>query len=136
MSYTSSEKTNSYEIVVPLLKSMYGEIQTLSKKKPDGVLNKNKISTINRLLNDVLDILKDEPEAKYIGLVDEDVVPQYSDVVILLSQYLTAVAAFHKRYYKYCFLDEEKVWYTEELESALDQYYKDLEEEYEGEDGE
>ena len=98
---TTLDRANNYEILEPLLKAMYLEFQELSRKKPDGVLNKNKIQVVNRLLKDVLKILDDEPSRAYLDLVNEDEIPQYSDIALLLSQYRAAMGQFHDRYYRF-----------------------------------
>jgi hypothetical protein len=40
---------------------MYSDVQELTKKKQDRVLSKTRIAMINRLLDNVRDLLKDEP---------------------------------------------------------------------------
>lgn len=125
--YTEQEKVDTYGITRSLLFSMYDEIQALSKKKHDAVLNKTKIKTINRLLKDILGYLGEEPEAKYLDLVDEDTVPQYSDVVILLSQYKSAVTAFQARYFRYNPFFDKKMWNTEDAKREMEEYQAELE---------
>jgi len=68
---------------------MYSEIGLLSKKKPDGPINKFKLKLINKLLKDANILLGDQ----YIPFDDfqefeEDNLPTASDVVMILSQYL------------------------------------------------
>ncbi|WP_096703266.1 hypothetical protein [Magnetospirillum sp. 15-1] len=96
---TTAERAAAYDALEPLLNAMFREFQELSKKKPDGVLNKNKINVVNRLLIDVQKVLDDEPNRSYLDLLNEDDVPQYSDVVITLGQHVAAMAAFHSRYH-------------------------------------
>jgi len=129
MDFTTKEKVDIYGVTRPLLWSLYGEIQTLSKKKHDGTLNKVKIKTINNLLTDVMVCISGEPEEKYLYLLDEDDIPQYSDVVILLSQYKTAVDAFYKRYYKRNPYYHENMWNTEDIRKITEEYLAELEEE-------
>lgn len=98
---TTREKAISYDAVISLLSALYEEIQELSKKKPEATLNAQKVKMINRLLQDLLLILAEEPNAKYLDLVNDEDLPQYSDVVLILSQYVAAMKAFHKKYYRY-----------------------------------
>ncbi len=99
---------------MPLLRAMFDEFKELSKKKPDAVLNKRKVELVNRLLKDVLAILEDEPSRPYLDLLDEDDLPQNSDVLLMLSQFVAAMSAFHDRYFGY---DNKKnaynTWRTE-----------------------
>jgi hypothetical protein len=96
---TSASKVTIYETTAPLLEAMRDELRELAKKKPEATLNKTKVTMINRLLVDVQQILKDESDSKYLDLLDEDALPQYSDVVIILSQFSAAMNRFRARYY-------------------------------------
>jgi Ni,Fe-hydrogenase III component G len=98
---TSQEKAERYDALNPLLNAMYREFQELSKKKQDGSLSKAKIAVVNRLLKDVLTILEHEPNRPYLDLLDEDNLPDNSDVVLTLSQYCAAMKQFHNKYYGY-----------------------------------
>lgn len=96
---TTKEKIEVWETTSPLLSAMYNEIKALSLKKPDATLNPNKVKIINRLLIDIRELLENEPASKYLDLIDDEVLPQYSDVVIMLSQYSTAMGKFKERYH-------------------------------------
>lgn len=97
---TTNEKTKLYEIIQPLFAAMHKEISLLSAKKHEGALNQTKIKMINQLLEDVLSIVKDEEGIKYLSVLDGDMVPTYSDVAIILSQFETALKKFKQRYYR------------------------------------
>ena len=98
---TTMEAVALYETTAGLLGALYGEIQELSKKRADATLNAQKVKMINRLLSDLRKILQDEPNLKYLDLVDDVDLPQYSDVVLILSQYVSAMKAFRDKYYRY-----------------------------------
>ena len=87
--------------LMPLLEAMFREFQDASKKKPDAVLNKKKVEIVNRLLVDVFTILDGEPTRNYVDLLDEDDLPQNSDVVLILGQSVAAIEAFRNKYYGY-----------------------------------
>jgi hypothetical protein len=96
---TTQEKVSQYNAIMPLLEAMFRDFQDLSKKKPDSALNKSKVKIANRLLTDVLAILDGEPNRGYLDLFDEDDLPQYSDVVLMLGQAVAAMERFKKRYH-------------------------------------
>src|SRR5262249_53357869 len=96
---TTAEKVELYEVTMPLLQAMYNEFKDLSRKKPDGAVNKAKIKVVNRLLERCRDVLKDELSIDYLDLVDEDDVPQNSDVALMISQYVAAMKQFHSTYF-------------------------------------
>jgi hypothetical protein len=97
--FTTDEKSSRYEATMPLLEAMFREFQELAKKKPEAALNKSKVKVVNRLLIDVLSILDGEPNRSYLDLLDEDDLPQNSDVVLMLSQIVAAMERFKDRYY-------------------------------------
>jgi hypothetical protein len=108
---TTQDKVNTYESTAPFLKSLYKEIQILSKKKPDGTLNQHKVKIINRLLSDIKTMLSGEADSKYLDLVNDEDLPQYSDVVIILSQYSAAMDKFSHRYYGWDGINNVHRWF-------------------------
>ena len=84
---------------MPLLDAMYSEFKELSKKKPEAVVSKSKINITNRLLTKVRIVLNDEASIEFLDLLDEDDMPQTSDVTLILSQYMASMKAFHEKYY-------------------------------------
>ena len=99
-----------HDTTMPLLEAMYREFQDLSKKKPDSAVNKQKIKIVNRLLDDMRTVLADEKSVQYLDRLEEDDVPQASDVTLVLSQYVAAMKAFHSRYYGWD--NHEHKWFT------------------------
>jgi hypothetical protein len=98
-SYTTQAKAETHDIMTPLLSAMYSEFKEFSKKKPDSAVSKNKIKMVNRLLERIRFILSDEKSINFLDLLDEDDVPQSSDVTLILSQYVAAMSAFRHKYY-------------------------------------
>ena len=76
----------------PKVKSIYEEVALLSKKNPNDVVNKFKLSLINALLAQANEILGDayKPFSEF-DLFDKDELPTTSDVVFVLSPYLGAL---------------------------------------------
>lgn len=110
--YTTAEKGAKHDDLMPLLSVMFREFQELSKKKPDGVLNKRKVEIVNRLLHDVLEILEGEFTRAFLDLLDEDDLPQNSDVVLILSQVVAAMEAFNEKYHRYIRELDDLGWAT------------------------
>lgn len=97
--FTTIEKAGLYEVTEPLLGAMYGEFKEFSKKKPDETLNPPKIRVVNRLLSRCREVLESETSLSFLDLLDEDEMPQNSDVVLTLSQYVAAMRQFRSTYY-------------------------------------
>ncbi|MDH5547012.1 MAG: hypothetical protein OEZ43_15580 [Gammaproteobacteria bacterium] len=100
-SETTLELANAHDTTMPLLKSMYEEFKELSKKKPDSAVSKSKIKIVNRLLGKIRIILENEDSIEFLDMLDEDEVPQASDVTLILSQYVAAMTGFKQKYYGY-----------------------------------
>ena len=71
------------------------------------------MTIINRLLTDIRTILEDQEEFKYLDLLDDDTLPQYSDVVLILSQYDKTLSRVHYRYSHYDSSKSGRVWNTD-----------------------
>jgi hypothetical protein len=98
---TTKSRAAAYDTLMPLLSAMLRDFQDLAKKKPDGVLNARKITIVNRLLNDLKEVVKSEPSVRYLDLLEEENVPQNSDVLLILGQFDAAMKGFHSKYYIY-----------------------------------
>jgi hypothetical protein len=109
---TTREKASNHDALAPLLNAMYLEFKGLVSKKPDGVISKNKIAIVNRLLKDILTILEGEPNRPYLDLMNEDDLPQNSDVALVLSQYRAAMDQFKEKYFGYRGDLNEHNWFT------------------------
>lgn len=77
----------------PQLKSAYDELSLLSKKKPTESVNKFKLKFINSILVRANVILENKykPFPEEFNLFVEDDMPNNSDVVFILSHYLTSL---------------------------------------------
>ncbi|MCX7098391.1 MAG: hypothetical protein NTV43_10875 [Methylococcales bacterium] len=110
--YITTDKVLAYKTTVELLNSMYMEFKDLSKKKPDAAVNKSKINITNQLLTKVRTVLNDEESIEFLDLLDEDDIPQVSDITLILSQYEAAMTAFKKKYYGYIDFEHKYQWYA------------------------
>ncbi|KQT01564.1 hypothetical protein ASG42_26465 [Rhizobium sp. Leaf391] len=95
---TTADRVSIYLATKDIFKGLLSEVRELSKKKPDAVMSKGKVSIINRVLEDLKQILVDEPEAKFLDLLSDHELPQTSDAVLVMVQYETALAEFPNRY--------------------------------------
>ena len=82
-------KVDQFEKLSGQLISVYEEVSLLSKKNPNDAVNKFKLKFVNKLIGESNEFLSD----KYrpfddFDCFDEDEIPQNSDVVFILSQYL------------------------------------------------
>lgn len=80
---------DTFEKLSGQLLSLYEEISLLSKKSPNDAMNKFKLKFVNKLLSLSNDYLADryKPFDDFDSF-DEDDIPQNSDIVFILSQYL------------------------------------------------
>lgn len=59
-----------------------------------------KVKIVNRVLGNLLTVLEEQPDAKYLECLDDDDLPQVSDAVLVMVQFESALAAFRKRYFR------------------------------------
>lgn len=95
----SQESVVKFDMLFPMLQSDLNEIRELSKKKQDEPLNKFKVKTINKKLEQVKTILAKEPTNEYLELLDEDTFPSNSDAVLMISQFIKAMEQFKQKFY-------------------------------------
>lgn len=122
MTYTSDKfefvTTNAavqiYEATNPIFEGVLREVRELSKKKPEATMSAGKVKLINRVLSDLLQVLKDEPAGKFLEELDEDALPQVSDAVLTMVQFESALHSFKGRYYEYMSNVGKHHWITKE----------------------
>lgn len=112
-----------YIMLYDFLESAYVEMKDFSKKNPDSALNERKVKSLNRILKDIKEILTNEPTASYMDILDEEMLPTNSDVVLTMSQYRSALEIYQKKYRLYNSRTYENYWHT----SDGDILVKDLE---------
>jgi hypothetical protein len=94
----SALEVERYETLSPLLKGLYRDVKELAARKQDGVLAKQMIIMINRILKDLKEFLKNEPTFQYLDLLDEAMIPKNSDALVLLGQFNSAMERYYKKY--------------------------------------
>ena len=94
-----------FDLLSGMLTRLATEIETLSKKQPDGLVNKFKVGQINRVLKPLKEIMEDEPSAMFLDLVAEieenadKSRNSYSDVAVILSQFREACGVYRAKHY-------------------------------------
>lgn len=96
-----SRKIELYEALKEIFVSVFSEMQGLAKKKPEATLSKLKVAQLNKILADIKIILDGSPEAKYLDLLDDDSLPQFSDALLILAHYDGALKSFHTKHWKF-----------------------------------
>lgn len=88
----NSNEISEFENLQAQLQSLYIEIGTLSKKKPDDAVNEFKLMFINQVLEKSNSFLgeKNRPFENFHHF-EVDNIPSNSDVVLILSQYLNCL---------------------------------------------
>jgi hypothetical protein len=114
MASPTEAQAETYDRLVPMLTAAHKEMSELSKKKQDGIVNALKIRNINRLLDELVTVLGDDPSRDFLEKLDEDTLPQNSDVVLLLSQWQAALGQFRRRHYGQDSITYEHRWFTVE----------------------
>ena len=91
----TTDEADLFDTLETQLLGMYEEIGTLSKKKPDGAVNKFKLKFINELLGKVNSFLENGylPFDEF-SVFEEDELPTASDIVFVLGQYLKSMDKF------------------------------------------
>lgn len=109
----TEKNIKDYSLLKDMLDAQRREFDLLSKKKSDGQLNKLKIKMVNRVLEPLNELFKNEPSYKFLDVLNEDDMPTNSDVVLIISQYEGALQNFKNKYY---LIDKN---YTDKYDNAL-----------------
>lgn len=88
----NSSDVDRFEKLAGQLLGLYEEMSLLSKKSPNDAVNKFKLKFINRQLSDSNTFLSERYRPfDDFDVFSEDDIPQNSDVVFILSQYLQCI---------------------------------------------
>jgi len=108
---TTEKAVATYLATKNIFLGLLKEVRELSKKKPDAVLSVGKVKIVNRVLKDLKDILDEEPEGKFLDVLDDSELPQTSDAVLVMVQFETALKSFKSKYYqRYQDYDDDFEW--------------------------
>jgi hypothetical protein len=114
---TTSEKAARFDTLLPLLEAMHREFGEMSRKKPEAVLSPGKVEVLNRLVRDVLSILDGEPARAYLNDFNTELLPQNSDVTLMLGQVMAATVSFRYKYFRSLTPYGDREWCVEEAPS-------------------
>lgn len=85
----NSSDVDKFEKLVGQVQGLYEEMSILSKKSPNDAVNKFKLKFINHQLSESNALLAERYRPfDDFDIFSEDEIPQNSDVVFILSQYL------------------------------------------------
>jgi len=88
---------DEYNLLKPLLHSIYSEMKVMSSRKQDGILNESKVTVINKILSRIKVLLKKEPTNDFLELLDLESLPSNSDAVLILVQFESAIEQFRRK---------------------------------------
>ena len=114
LEYPTEEETAKFDMLEKLLDSSYTEMKEFSKKKPDELLNKFKVTSLNRILGPIKELLGNQPTASFLDLLDEDTIPSYSDSILIIAQFQSAMAQFKSLYHGKTTQYGSHRWFTKE----------------------
>ena len=88
-------KDDLYQTYKPFFDGIFNELLQQSRRNPEGVVNAFKTGNINRILEPLKEMMKGEEYAGFLGTVEEGM--SYGDVMILITQYRSALMKYRKR---------------------------------------
>lgn len=110
----TDEQAATYDRLVPMLEAAHREMTELSKKKQDGVVNALKIKMLNRLLAELSKVIEKDPSHAFVDMLDDEMLPQNSDAVLILSQWQAALKQYKARHQGYDSSTRKDRWFTVE----------------------
>lgn len=93
----TESQVEQFKMLDELLGSIYLEMKEFSKKKPDEPLNKFKVKNVNRVLEQVKDILMNEPTITFLDILDDELLPTNSDAILVIGQFKASMERFQKK---------------------------------------
>lgn len=94
----TNAEVEKFKMLSKLVDSIYEEMKEFSKKKPDEPLNKFKVKNVNRVLEQIKEILKTQPTIEFLDLLDDETLPTNSDAILIIGQFNAAMASFRTKY--------------------------------------
>jgi hypothetical protein len=92
------ERIDEYRLLEAQLGRAYIEMSNFAKKNPAEKISILKLQLINRILNAIKELLKEEPSTQYLDILNEEDLPSISDTVLIMGQHISALQQFKKKY--------------------------------------
>ncbi len=109
------ESARNFVLLSPMIYALITEVKELSRKKPDGHLNKLKVTMINKRLTPMKELLSILPVAEYLDLLSEETLPTNSDAVLILGQFAGAMESFKSKFHGWdSIMKNRRGWWTTE----------------------
>ena len=95
------QRNGTYGLYVSFFDGIYHEFKQQTRKKADEPVNRYKAESINKILQPLREMMKDEEYSGFLGLIETgeengEEGMSYSDVMILLTQYKSALGKYHR----------------------------------------
>ena len=93
-----------YGMYIPFFEGLYHEFKQQMRRKADEPVNPYKAESINKVLRPLQEMMKDEEYSEFLGLIEtrkegeKETEMSYSDVMILLTQYKSALGKYHRNH--------------------------------------
>lgn len=110
---TSQQSVERYEAIHEVFAALFRETKDIGKKKHEATLSEAKVRMINKVLEDIRLMAKDEPERKFLELLDDETLPQFGDAVLIMAQYEAVLKTFKERHYGFDERSREIRWHVE-----------------------
>ncbi len=112
--FIDPDRISVFEKVEEQIEAFFEEFSILSRKKPDGALNKFKVGLLNHSLENANSFLDGDyrpfPE---FSTFDSDSLPTASDVVMILAQYRRGLEAYRRNYTHWDTMEHRWYWNVE-----------------------
>jgi hypothetical protein len=92
------ERIDEYRLLEAQLGRAYIEMSNFAKKNPTEKISILKLQLINRILNAIKELLKEEPSTQYLDILNEEDLLSISDTVLIMGQHISALQQFKKKY--------------------------------------
>lgn len=106
----NKKEIDEFEQIQAQLQGFYTEVSNLAKKKPDDSINLFKLKLINQIIKRASKLLaKNKPFADF-DQFETDNLPSNSDVLIIVSQYLSSLEKLRADNIEYVRISKKWFW--------------------------
>ena len=94
MQSLTEQEIHNLETLISKFDALHQEFSNLTKKSPDGTINKFKAGIINQILKTANSILGKKSPIDGFTELDLDSLPTYSDATLVISQYIGVIEVY------------------------------------------